>query len=72
MLTIDYTEFHDTNQLKDWEKDLIEQAKAALAGSYSPYSHFRVGAAVLLYIGVIITGSNQENGAYPQVCAQSE
>lgn len=71
MLTIDYTEFHDTNQLKDWEKDLIEQAKAALAGSYSPYSHFRVGAAVLLDNGVIITGSNQENGAYPSgLCAE--
>lgn len=71
MLTIDYTEIHDTNQLKDWEKDLIEQAKAALAGSYSPYSHFRVGAAVLLDNGVIITGSNQENGAYPSgLCAE--
>lgn len=71
MLTINYTEFHDTNPLQDWEKDLIEQAKAALAGSYSPYSHFRVGAAVLLDNGAIITGSNQENGAYPSgLCAE--
>ncbi|MEW5845270.1 MAG: cytidine deaminase [Bacteroidota bacterium] len=71
MLTIDYTEISDTHQLQEWEKNLIEQAKMALAGSYSPYSHFRVGAAVLLENGEIITGSNQENGAYPSgLCAE--
>jgi len=71
MLTIDYTEIVDTNQLQDWEKNLIAQAKMALEGSYSPYSHFRVGAAVLLENGTIITGSNQENGAYPSgLCAE--
>ncbi len=71
MLTIDYTEIVDTNQLQDWEKSLIAQAKMALEGSYSPYSHFRVGAAVLLENGTIITGSNQENGAYPSgLCAE--
>lgn len=39
--------------------------------SYSPYSHFRVGAAVLLEDRSIIQGSNQENAAYgPTNCAE--
>ncbi len=71
MITIDYTEIFDQSNLQAWEKNLIEQAKKAMEGSYSPYSHFRVGAAVLLENGEIITGSNQENGAYPSgLCAE--
>lgn len=39
--------------------------------AYAPYSHFRVGAAALLENGEIITGSNQENAAYPSgLCAE--
>ena len=39
--------------------------------AYAPYSGFRVGAAVLLGNGVIITGNNQENAAYPSgLCAE--
>ena len=50
---------------------LVEAAKAATYTSYSPYSHFRVGAAVLLENGEIIQGSNQENAAYsPTTCAE--
>ena len=36
-----------------------------------PYSHFAVGAAALLENGTIVTGSNQENAAYPSgTCAE--
>ena len=50
---------------------LVEAAKAATYTSYSPYSHFRVGAAVRLENGEIIQGSNQENAAYsPTICAE--
>ena len=50
---------------------LVEAAKAATYTSYSPYSHFRVGAAVRLEDGEIIQGSNQENAAYsPTICAE--
>ena len=50
---------------------LVEAAKAATYTSYSPYSHFRVGAAVLLENGEIVQGSNQENAAYsPTICAE--
>ena len=41
------------------------QAKAATQTSYSPYSHFCVGAALRLENGVVVCGSNQENAAYP-------
>lgn len=71
MLTISYTEIDNLNELQEWERKLIELAKSALSSSYSPYSHFRVGAAVLLENGEVVQGSNQENGAYPSgLCAE--
>jgi cytidine deaminase len=39
-------------------------ATQAAHNSYSPYSHFRVGAALLLEDGVIVTGCNVENCSY--------
>ena len=43
---------------------LRELARAVAANSYSPYSHFRVGAALLLGDGSIVTGCNVENASY--------
>lgn len=52
-------------------KNLIEKAKEVTKNSYSPYSKYAVGAAVLLDNGEIISGSNQENAAYPSgLCAE--
>src|SRR6476659_5085236 len=51
--------------------DLIAAAAGARANSYSPYSRFRVGAALLSRNGKVYTGCNIENGAYtPGVCAE--
>lgn len=51
--------------------ELIELAKQATRTSYSPYSNFKVGAAVLMSDGRIFTGSNQENAAYSAcLCAE--
>lgn len=51
--------------------ELIEEAKLATSTSYSPYSHFKVGAAVRMADGRIYTGSNQENAAYSAcLCAE--
>ena len=47
------------------EQQLLQSAIEATERSYTPYSHFRVGAAVKLDNGIEITGSNQENAAYP-------
>ena len=50
---------------------LIEKAKEAMLSSYSPYSNFRVGAALLTKNGKIYMGCNIENGAYsPSCCAE--
>jgi len=46
------------------QQRLREFAHAAAANSYSPYSRFRVGAALLLTDGTIITGCNVENASY--------
>ena len=50
---------------------LIETAIAQLKYSYAPYSHFKVGAALLTAEGKIYTGCNIENAAYtPTNCAE--
>src|SRR5438094_10610205 len=50
---------------------LVAAAAKARSNSYSPYSHFRVGAAVLSKSGKVYTGCNIENVAYtPGVCAE--
>ena len=48
--------------------DLIEAAKKASENSYSPYSHFRVGAALLCEDGELFTGCNVENSSYGATC----
>ncbi|NYF79474.1 cytidine deaminase [Granulicella arctica] len=44
--------------------DLCQRAAVAAQHSYSPYSRFRVGAALLLDTGKIVTGTNVENASY--------
>ena len=52
-------------------EDLILEAKKAREKSYSPYSHFQVGAALLTKDGKIYHGCNVENSAYsPTNCAE--
>ena len=59
------------DELSDADVQLIEEAKSATSRSYAPYSRFSVGAAVRLSNGEIVTGSNQENAAYPSgICAE--
>ena len=53
------------------KQDLIREAIAARKRSYSPYSHFQVGAALLGRSGKVYTGCNIENAAYtPTNCAE--
>jgi cytidine deaminase len=44
--------------------ELLDAARRAAEDSYSPYSHFRVGAALLCKDGTVITGTNVENRSY--------
>ncbi|MDR2362645.1 MAG: cytidine deaminase [Prevotellaceae bacterium] len=58
-------------QLPAADATLLQKATQAMQQAYAPYSHFRVGAAVLLENGKIICGNNQENAAYPSgLCAE--
>lgn len=61
----------DYKELTDAQKNVVDAAKKATLRAYAPYSNYFVGAAVLLDNGEIISGSNQENAAYPSgICAE--
>lgn len=45
-------------------KELYDKAVEAMKNSYSPYSNYKVGAAVLTKSGKIFTGCNVENASY--------
>ncbi|PKQ65527.1 cytidine deaminase [Labilibaculum filiforme] len=64
-------EYNSVDELPQEEQELIKNAKEAAKRSYSPYSKFSVGAAILLNNKEIIQGNNQENSAYPSgLCAE--
>lgn len=49
----------------------MNKAQEARENAYAPYSRFKVGAAVRLDSGEIVTGNNQENAAFPSgLCAE--
>ena len=53
------------------DQDLIERAFQVRKKAYSPYSHFKVGAALLCKNGNVYEGCNIENGAFsPTICAE--
>ncbi len=65
--TISAASEHQTNQTLM----LLNAARDIAHKAYAPYSNFRVGAAALLDNGEVVTGSNQENAAYPSgLCAE--
>jgi cytidine deaminase len=55
----------------DKKEQLMSEAKSVMEYSYSPYSHFRVGAAIRAEDGTIFSGTNIENASYSlTVCAE--
>ena len=59
------------DSLEQADRDLMEAAITSREHAYAPYSHFRVGASVLLEDGTVVTANNQENAAYPSgLCAE--
>lgn len=53
------------------DRELVLAARKATDGSYAPYSHFCVGAAIRLGNGEIVCGANQENAAFSSgTCAE--
>ncbi|WP_424495141.1 cytidine deaminase [Salinimicrobium sp. GXAS 041] len=70
-ISADLTIYEELKELPKGVQDLMQESIAARDKSYSPYSKFSVGAAILLDNGEVISGSNQENASYPAgLCAE--
>jgi len=70
-INIKYHEYTSLKELEEKDRELAEAAIEAMKGSYAPYSHFNVGAALRLSNGIIVKGANQENAAFPSgLCAE--
>ena len=65
-------ELHENwKELPVQDQILVARALEAMHAAYAPYSKFKVGASVRLDNDAIVTGSNQENSAYPSgLCAE--
>lgn len=69
-LVIAYQAFAEA-ELDAEDRLLVDRAKEATYSSYSPYSRFKVGAAVRMSDGQVFSGSNQENAAFSAgTCAE--
>ena len=70
-ISADLEVYDSQNELPQDAKELMQKAVEAREDSYSPYSKFKVGAAILLDNNEVISGSNQENASYPAgLCAE--
>jgi cytidine deaminase len=66
-----YIEYDNAEELESQDLELLKSARKVSENAYAPYSGFKVGAAVRLKSGVIITGTNVENAAFPSgICAE--
>lgn len=66
-----YELYTNSEELTPQDQNLLNQARRVTEQAYAPYSQFHVGAAALLANGEVITGTNQENAAYPvTICAE--
>lgn len=69
--TTEIREYDNEGELSPDDQELIKAASTAASSSWSPYSGFAVGAAVRLSNGIVITGCNIENAAFPSgICAE--
>lgn len=57
-------EYDAVVELPETDQKLLLAAREAAKNAYAPYSKFKVGAALLLDNGEIVTGSNQENADF--------
>ena len=70
-IRIFFEEYGSVEELAAEDRELAQEAIAAMGSAYAPYSHFHVGAAVRMSNGQIVRGANQENAAFPSgLCAE--
>ena len=68
---VNYKESTDLSEFKNETRELIQETIKFAQNSYSPYSNFKVSAALILESGEILKGSNVENASYPvSICAE--
>lgn len=72
IVNIEFTEYISLQDGLDMNLvGLVKKAEKNLINSYSPYSQFKVSAALTLSNGEVVLGTNQENAAYPSgICAE--
>ena len=71
VINISYREYDSKENAPLEYRELLKNAMDAADCAYAPYSNFHVGAAIKMSNGIIVTGSNQENAAYPSgLCAE--
>ncbi len=71
VLSLNFSSFDAPTELSTTDQQLLDEAKAALAKAYVPYSQFKVGVAARLANGEIVSGANCENASYPMcICAE--
>lgn len=70
-INISFIEYNSIEELCSADASLVRDAIDAMKGSFAPYSHFNVGAALRLDSGRVVRGANQENAAFPSgMCAE--
>jgi len=70
-IKVAFEDYSSVGELSGDDQELCAAAVSAMENSHSPYSKFKVGAALRLQSGKIVIGSNQENVAFPSgLCAE--
>lgn len=66
-----YDVYNTVDELDEQDAWLVKEARKVTGLAYAPYSNFKVAAVAKLINGEIVTGTNQENAAYPVgICAE--
>jgi len=69
--SFEYLSYDDITGLDDDDAALLRAARQVTEQAYAPYSGFRVGAVIRLANGQLVSGTNQENAAFPAgICAE--
>lgn len=70
-ISFEYEIYGGVDELSASDAALLQEANAITATAYAPYSGFLVGAVARMKNGSTVSGTNQENAAYPVgICAE--